>query len=82
MVKQLFNKATQIFLPALTILGFMFTSFKKPEIGLVFNLASQVFWLYSGYMAWKKANQVGIFITSIIIMFFLIYGVINYWFIH
>ena len=79
-MKQLFNKATQIFLPLLTILGFMFTSFKKPEIGLAFNLLAQIFWLYSGYVAWKKANQIGIFITSIIITVLLMYGVVNYWF--
>jgi hypothetical protein len=76
----LFNRLTQIFLPTLTILGFVFTSFKRPDIGLIFSFASQVFWLYSGWQAWRKANQIGIFISSSIITFFLIYGLINYWF--
>ena len=76
----LFDKLTQVLLPILTILGFMFTSFKNPKIGLTFNLAAQVFWFYSAYQAWKKANQIGILITTTVIAFFLIYGVINYWF--
>ncbi|MEK7571723.1 MAG: hypothetical protein AAB553_05615 [Patescibacteria group bacterium] len=75
----IFNKSTQIFLPALTILGFYFTSIKQPEYGLVLNLSAQIFWLYSGWQAWKKAGQVGIFITSLIITAILMYGVINYW---
>lgn len=78
-MKHIFNKVTQICLPIFTILGFMFTSFKRPDIGLVFNLVSQVFWLYAGFVAWKKAKQIGIFITSLIISIFLLYGVINYW---
>lgn len=60
----------------------MFTSFKRPDLGLIFNLISEIFWLYSGYMAWKKANQIGIFLTTIIITAIVLYGVINYWFIH
>lgn len=81
-MKNLFNKATQILLPVFTILGFMFTSFKRPDLGLIFNLISEIFWLYSGYVAWKKANQFGIFLTTLIITAIVLYGVINYWFIH
>jgi riboflavin transporter FmnP len=77
--KALFDKATQILLPIFTILGFLFTSLKKPELGLIFNLISQVFWLYAAWQSWKKAGQIGIFITSIIISIILLYGVINYW---
>lgn len=51
-----------------------------PELGLLFNLSGQIFWLYSGYQAWKRADQLGIFITSIVIAIILIAGVINYWF--
>lgn len=80
-MKNLFNKATQIALPLLTTLGFLFTSIKRPDVGLSFNLVAQIFWLYSGYQAWKKANQIGIFITSLIITLIVSYGVINYWFI-
>ena len=74
-----FDKLTQIFLPILTIIGFAFTSFKKPEIGLVFNLTAQIFWFYAAWQAWKKAGQIGILLTTSAICAFLIYGVINYW---
>lgn len=80
--RKLFNKATQVLLPVLTILGFLFTALKKPQLGLVFNLSAQVFWLYSSWQAWKKAKQIGIFITTLIITVILLYGVINYWFLN
>lgn len=80
--KNLFNVLTQILLPTLTILGFALTAIKKPEIGLVLSLFSQIFWLYSGWVAWRKAGQIGIFITSLIITLIVSYGIINYWFIH
>ncbi|HZE87098.1 MAG TPA: hypothetical protein VE090_02710 [Methylomirabilota bacterium] len=76
----LFNKLTQFLLPTLTILGFALTSFKKPELGLIFNLLAQIFWLYASWQAWKKAGQVGIFITTLIITVIVSYGIINYWF--
>ncbi len=76
----LFNRATQVLLPAFTIVGFAFTSIKKPEFGLLFNLTAQVFWLYSSWQAWKKAGQIGIFITTLVITIIVTYGVINYWF--
>ncbi|MGB4966472.1 MAG: hypothetical protein WBO77_05195 [Microgenomates group bacterium] len=74
-----FDKLTQVMLPITTILGFTLTSMKKPELGLIFNLASEIFWLYSGYKAWKTAGQIGIFITTIIISIIVLYGVLNYW---
>ena len=76
-----FDKLTQFSLPTFTILGFLFTSLKKPEIGIIFNLISQVFWLYASWQAWKKAKQIGIFITTLLITVILIYGTLNYWFI-
>ncbi len=79
-MEKYFNKATQVMLPTLTILGFALTSFKKPELGLISNLVAEIFWLYSSWRAWKKAGQLGIFITTIIVTAVLIYGVINYWF--
>lgn len=75
-----FDKVTQFLLPVLTILGFMFTSIKKPELGLAFNLGAQVFWLYATWKAWKKAGQIGLFVTAVVITVILLYGVINYWF--
>ena len=74
-----FDQLTQIFLPILTITGFALTSMKKPELGLIVNLFSQIFWLYSGWQAWKKAGQIGIFFTSFVITIIVIYGLINYW---
>lgn len=38
-----FNTLTQIFLPLFTILGFLLTSLKLPQYGLVASLVSQVF---------------------------------------
>jgi hypothetical protein len=75
----LFERITQILLPMFTITGFLATSMKEPQIGLALNLFAQIFWLYSGWKAWKKANQIGIFINSIIITLILLYGVLNYW---
>ena len=78
-MKQFMNKITQVALPVFTTLGFLLTALKMPSVGLVFNLIAEIFWLYSSYIAWKKANQIGIFITTIIITIILLYGVANYW---
>lgn len=78
---KIFDNLTQFLLPAFTIAGFAFTSIKRPELGLIFSFLSQVFWLYSGWQAWKKAGQIGIFITSLIITGVVAFGIINYWFI-
>lgn len=75
----LFNLATQILLPALTIIGFTLTSLKIPEWGLVFNLVAQIFWMYASWKAWKEAGQIGILITTFFITIVVIFGVVNYW---
>jgi hypothetical protein len=80
-MKQKFDKATQILLPTLTGIGFLLTGLKRPDIGLVISLVSQIFWMYTSLQAWKKAGQIGIFITSIIVTFIVLFGVVNYWFI-
>ena len=69
----------QVGLVGFTMLGFLLTSFKLPRYGLIANLISEIFWLYSSYKAWKQADQVGIFITAIFITLIIIWGVINYW---
>ncbi len=69
----------QVGLIGFTMLGFLLTSFKLPQYGLLSNLVSEIFWLYSAHKAWKQANQVGIFITTIFITLIIIWGVINYW---
>ena len=75
-----FNGFVQIGVVSFTLLGFLLTGLKLPEWGLVSNLIAQPFWLYSSYKSWKEANQIGSFITTIIITFVLLFGVINYWF--
>jgi hypothetical protein len=76
----LLNIVVQIGLVVFTALGFGLTALKLPQYGLVCNLISQFFWLYSAYQAWRRAEQVGIFIASIFISLILLAGVINYWF--
>src|SRR5262249_20631569 len=62
-----------------TGLGFLLTSLKLPHYGVIANLVGQVFWLYSSYRAWREADQIGIFISTICITLILAYGVTNYW---
>jgi hypothetical protein len=74
------NALFQTGLVLFSVLGFMFTALKLPQYGLIFALISEIFWLYSSYKAWKEADQIGIFINTIIITLIVIFGVINYWF--
>ena len=62
-----------------TGLGFLLTSLKLPHYGVIANLVGQVFWLNSSYWAWREADQIGIFISTICITIILVYGVTNYW---
>jgi hypothetical protein len=73
------NTVVQICLTFFTLLGFLLTSFKYPQYGLIAALVSQVFWIYSSYKAWREANQIGIFITTILITLSIVFGIINYW---
>lgn len=75
----LFNSLMQVGLVGLTGLAYLLTSLKLPQYGVIANLAAQVFWLYSAYHAWRRANQIGIFIATIVITLVLIGGVANYW---
>lgn len=63
-----------------TMLGFLLTALKLPQYGLIASFVSEIFWLYSSYQAWKAANQMGIFITTIFTTLIIISGIINYWF--
>jgi hypothetical protein len=74
-----FNFITQICLTVFTVLSFLLTSLKYPQYGLIAALFSQGFWLYSSYKAWREANQIGIFITTLFISITIIFGLINYW---
>lgn len=73
------NSFMQVGLVGFTMLGFLLTSLKLPEYGLIANLISEIFWIYSTYKAWKGADQIGMFINTIIITIILIVGIINYW---
>ncbi len=70
----------QVGLVFFTILGALLTSLKFPQYGLISYLISEIFWLYSSFKAWKNANQIGLFITTIVMTFIILAGVINYWF--
>ncbi len=73
------NNVFQTGLVVFTMLGFLFTSLKLPAYGLIFNLIAQVFWIYSSYKAWKNANQIGMFVNTILITIILLWGIMNYW---
>ena len=73
------NGLMQVGLVGFTALGFLLTSLKLPQYGVIANLIAQIFWLYSSYKAWRQADQVGIFITTICITLILIGGIVNYW---
>jgi len=74
-----YDKISNICLPIFTTLGFLLTSLKLPQWGLAANLVSEIFWIYSSYRAWRDANQIGIFITTIVITLILLGGLANYW---
>lgn len=78
--KSVLNKLMQLGLLVFTIAGFLLTAFKLPQYGLVSNLIAEVFWLYSSYRAWKEADQIGMFIATLVISAILIGGIVNYWF--
>lgn len=73
------NTVMQIGLVGFTALGFLLTSLKLPQYGLVANLIAQMFWLYSSYKAWHQADQIGIFVATILITVILLIGIANYW---
>jgi hypothetical protein len=74
-----FNTTSQILLPVFTLLGFLLISLKYPQYGLIASLIAQIFWIYSSYQAWRKANQLGIFITTIFMTVTIVFGILNYW---
>ncbi len=74
------NTLVQFCVTFFTLLGFVLTSLKLPEYGLISNLISQPFWLYSTYRSWKEADQIGAFITTVLLAMAILYGVLNYWF--
>lgn len=72
------NAVTQVAIPVFTIAGFIITSMKHPEIGLIVNLCAQPFWFYSSRKSYKEAGQYGLLVTTAIITIILIGGIVNY----
>lgn len=78
--KSLFNTITQIAIPVLTVGTQIAIALKYPQWGLVINLISQPFWIYSSWKAYKKAGQVGLLVTTLMVTVVIIFGIINYFF--
>ncbi len=74
-----FNSFTQVALPVFTIGTQIAFALKVPQWGLIVNLIAQPFWFYSGWVAYKKAGQSGILITTIVVTVIIIFGIVNYW---
>lgn len=78
--QKIWNGVVQVCMPGFTILGFLLVALKLPQYGVIAGLISEIFWLYASYRAWKEADQVGIFINTILATLIFAYGVVNYWF--
>ena len=77
--KNLFDLLAQFVIPGLTISAQIAIALKYPQWGLVINMFAQPFWIYSGWKAYKKAGQIGLFATTIIMTIIIGFGIINYW---
>jgi Flp pilus assembly pilin Flp len=75
-----FDKFVQVFLPIFAVVSWLLTSIKHPEYGLLVAFIAQTLWLYVTYYGWKKANQVGGFITTIFEITIIAFGILNYWY--
>ncbi len=78
--KNLFDKFVQIALPIVAVASWLLTSIKHPEYGLIVAFVAQTLWLYVTYHGWKKANQVGGFVTTVFEITIITFGIFNYWF--
>ncbi len=76
----LFNTITQVAIPVLTIAASIAIALKYPQWGLVINLIGQPFWIYSAWKAYKKAGQIGLLITTIMVTIVICLGIVNYFF--
>ncbi|MDD5489419.1 MAG: hypothetical protein PHP25_01915 [Candidatus Moranbacteria bacterium] len=77
--EKIFDQVTQFAIPGLTVAATVVIAMKMPQWGLFLNLASQPFWLYSSWKAYKKAGQIGILITTVIMIIVISFGLVNYW---
>ncbi len=74
-----FNTLTQIALPILTISVQVAIALKLPQWGLIINMISQPFWIYTAWKSYKQAGQIGLLITTIIVTIVIGLGIVNYW---
>jgi hypothetical protein len=81
MKRSFFDISSQVLIPVLTIAGQAAIAFKLPQWGMILILAAQPFWIYSSWKAYKKADQVGILINTVVLAAVAAFGVLNYWFI-
>lgn len=77
--EKVFDILAQFAIPCLTISAQLATSLKYPQFGLIINLVAQPFWIYSTWIAYKKAGQIGTLISVLIYTVVTALGVINYW---
>ena len=73
------NIIVQICMPGFTTLGFLLVALKLPQYGVIAGLISEIFWLYASWRAWKEADQIGIFINTVLATIIFAYGILNYW---
>lgn len=77
-MKKIFDSAAQIVIPVFTISAFLALSLKHPFLSLVLNMIAQPFWIYSSWRAYKKADQIGLLINTLVITIIVGFGVVNY----
>lgn len=77
--EKIWNIVVQICLPGFTILGYLLTSLKLPQYGVIAGLVSEIFWAYASYRAWKE-DQWGIALTTVVATLIFAYGILNYWY--
>ena len=78
--KSLFNTITQVAIPVLTVGTQIAIALRYPQWGLVINLISQPFWIYSSWKAYKNAGQVGLLVTTLMVTIVIFLGIIIYFF--
>ena len=79
MNNKLLDRVSQIAIPSFTIFGFVLISIQRPDLGLIFSMIAQPFWLFSTWKSYKEAGQIGLFVTAVIMTAVIGFGIINYW---
>jgi hypothetical protein len=77
-VRKIFDSTAQIAIPVFTISAFLALSLKRPFLSLVLSMIAQPFWIYSAWKAYKNANQIGLFINTVVVAVIISFGIINY----